>query len=302
MKALPKEDFRSVRYVLEPGDFAIGSDLPDPPPTDLIPKEIWNHLVGLPDDVAIRTSNEFGAILKDVSEFQTGLLDVSLESQDLATQAGYKAEESPICHVLCSVTDEFAASIYNALTGYYRVAFSALRNVVENLVIGLHLEKSKSDRARFQPWVAGNDELKFGWAADNAIKDQSVSHLEGHLIGTTADNFFRQKAPGDPGGFVRRLFSKLSKFTHGGPGFTDGDLWQSNGPVFVPNVFIAWAVAFIQAYALCLVACRVAQPNLRSLGKWSKLTPEDLFNQAVSKLNDKEDGARLFHNLPAKFW
>jgi hypothetical protein len=300
-KPLPNDDFRAIRVVLEPSDFAVGSEFPDPPPIDLISKETWNHLVGLPDDVAVRTSNNFGGILKEVSEFQSELVNVSLALQDLITQAGLKVEGSPICHVLLAATDELAASIYNGLIGYYRVAFSALRNVVENLAIGLHLELS-SDLVRFQSWLAGDIELKFGWAADNAPQNKAVSDFETYLTAAITDNLFRQRAGTNPGGFARRLFGKLSKFTHGGPGFTDGDLRESNGPVFVPPAFIDWAIAFIQVCAFCLIACRLAQPRLRGLGSWSKMSVEQLFNQASCRLRAKDDGAKLFQNLPVNFW
>lgn len=300
-KPLSNEDFRAVRIILEPSDFAVGWEVPDLPPRDLISKETWNHLVGLPDDVAIRTSNHFGTILKEASEFQSELVSVSLALQDLVTQAGSKAEDSPICHVLLATTDELAASIYIVLTGYYRVAFSALRNAVENLAIGLHLELS-GDQALFQAWLAGNDELKFGWAADNAYGNRPVFDLEAHLTATVADNLFRQKAGADPSGFARRLFSKLSKFTHGAPGFTDGDMWESNGPVFVSKAFTDWAVAFIQVYVFCLVACRLAQPKLYGLGQWSEKSLGELFNEASRRLSAKNDGARLFQSLPANFW
>jgi hypothetical protein len=300
-KPLPTEDFRAARIVLEPSDFALGSELPDSPPRDLISKEIWNHIVGLPNDVAIRTSNEFGSILKDLSDFQSELICVSLAVQDLVTQSGSKVEDSPICHVLMAATDELAASIYNSLTGYYRVAFSTLRNVVENVTIGLHLELS-GDQHRFQSWLAGSEELKFGWAADNAPKNKAVRDFEARLEINIADNLFRQKAGTDPGGFARRLFVKLSKFTHGGPGFTDGDMWKSNGPVFVPAAFMDWATCFIQVYSVCLIACHLAQPKLDRLGKWSKMSLEQLFNNASGKLNVKDDGTKLFQSLAAKFW
>src|SRR5207244_9209935 len=114
-------------------------------------------------------------------------------------------EQSPICYVLLASTDELAASMYNSFTGYYRVAFSTLRNVMENLAIGLHLELS-SDSARFQSWVTGNEELRFGWAADNAPQNNTIHDFEAHLVAATADNFFRQKAGTDSGGFARRLF------------------------------------------------------------------------------------------------
>ena len=300
-KALPSEDFRAVRVTLEPSDFAVGSEFPEQPPKDLISKETWNELVGLPDDVAIRTSNEFGTILKEASDFQSELVGVSLALRDLVMDSGRKEEDAPICHVLLAAGDELAASIYNSLTGYYRVAFSALRNVVENLAIGLHLELS-GDQHRFQSWLAGGEELKFGWAADNASKNKAVGEFEARLEAEIADNLFRQKKGTNPGGFARRLFSKLSKFTHGGPGFTDGDMWKSNGPVFVPTAFTDWATSFIQVYCYCLIACRLAQPKLDRLGKWSKMSLEELFNQASAKLPAKDDGTKLFQSVAANFW
>lgn len=252
-------------------------------------------------DVAIRTSNDFGRILKEVSEFKSELISLLSAVQALVRKAGVDVTESPICHVLFAAYEDMDASIYNALTGHYRVAFAALRNVVENQAIGLHLELS-SDSVRFQSWLAGNDELKFGWAADNAPQNKAVSDLETYLAAAIADNLFRQKAGGNSGGFTRRLFGKLSKFTHGGPGFTDGDMWESNGPVFVPTAFIDWAIAFIQVYAFCLIACRLAQAKLHNLGQWSEMSLEQLFNQASRRLNVKDDGAKLFQNLPANFW
>lgn len=141
-KQLPHEDFGVVRVILEPSDFLIGSDLPESPPKDLVSTDTWQHLVRLPDDVAMRTSNDYGEILKGASKFQSEFFCVSIVVHELVKQTGHKPAESPIADVLCNATDEFAASIYNALTGYYSVAFSALKNVVENMAIGLHLELS----------------------------------------------------------------------------------------------------------------------------------------------------------------
>jgi hypothetical protein len=66
-KPMPLSDFRAVRIVLDPGDFALGSDDPDPPPSDLVSREAWVGYTGLPDDVAVRTSNHHGTALQEVS-------------------------------------------------------------------------------------------------------------------------------------------------------------------------------------------------------------------------------------------
>jgi hypothetical protein len=56
---LNREDFRSCSLILDPDDFALGHDEPDPPPSDLIPREVWEGILTLPGDVAIRTRIAF---------------------------------------------------------------------------------------------------------------------------------------------------------------------------------------------------------------------------------------------------
>ena len=294
-KPMPSGDFRAVRIILEPEDFAISDDIEEVP-TDLIPEKTWHHLVGLPDDVAVRTSSHEGTILHDVSELHGEFGCVSLAIQKLVPHG----TDSPFVDVILDAIGELQASIYNALTGYYRVAFSALRNVVEYSTIGLHLELS-GDQATFQDWLAGK-ELKFGWAADLAPRHSTVRDLEAHLMKIVHDDLFRQTSSGDPGGFARRLFAKLSKYTHGGPGYTDADLWKSNGPIFVSQAFLDWAETFIQVFSYCLVGCKLAQPRLASMEPWSKLTIHKLFDRGCARLQSKVDGLPVFKNLPASFW
>ncbi|WP_426440980.1 hypothetical protein [Bradyrhizobium genosp. P] len=63
-KALPLTDFRSVRHILEPQDFALGGDEDDPPPSDQIKPVIWKGMMNLPDDVAVRISDHNGSRLE----------------------------------------------------------------------------------------------------------------------------------------------------------------------------------------------------------------------------------------------
>jgi hypothetical protein len=63
-KPLPITDFRAVRHVLQPHDFALGGDEDDPPPSDQIDPKIWARIMNLPDDVAIRTSDHNGTRLR----------------------------------------------------------------------------------------------------------------------------------------------------------------------------------------------------------------------------------------------
>jgi hypothetical protein len=298
-KPLPSDDFRSVRIVLEPDDFAVGSEEPDPPPCDLIPKETWDHLVTLSDDVSVRTSNRFGTLLKDLSELEHEFVCVVLAIQESVADIRL----SPIAHAGSMVCADYQASIFSALTGYYRLAFTALRSVVENMAVGMHLELS-SDQTRFQQWLGG-EALSLGWAADLAPGNAAVAGLEAYLRNQTQDDFFRQRRtlrPNDDGGFARRLFGTLSRYTHGGPGFSDSDLRQSNGPIFVGKVFLDWAVSYVQTLAFSLIACKLAMPTLDRLGGSSELTLAELYEQVRGTLRPGDDGVRLLGSLPAGFW
>jgi hypothetical protein len=129
MKALPDSDFRSRRLVLEPEDFALGPDDTDSPPSDLIDEDTWRSMMSLQDDVSVKTSNEYGSALKQMWGFWSEWSCVVGALQELAPSVG----EAPLCAAACDVGDEFQASISNAVVGFYRVAFSCLRNALENM-------------------------------------------------------------------------------------------------------------------------------------------------------------------------
>jgi len=193
--------------------------------------------------------------------------------------------------------DEVQASIYNALIGFYRLAFSSLRNILEQMTIGLHLELTDNQKI-FSDWVSGDRELRFGWATDNVSHHSSVYNLERHLANMTGDNLFQQKTQKKRAGFARRLYSELSQFTHGGPAFTNADLWDgSNGPIFVPKAFEKWSATFAKAYALGVLEVKLAQPKIKALGSGSSLTIRNLFKQIVNRVPQKEDGSIILQTI-----
>lgn len=297
MKPLPDDDFRSRRLLLEPEDFALGTDEPDSPPADLIDDETWRSMTSLQDDVSVRTSNEYGSALKEMWDLWREWNCVVGALQELVPSVG----NSPLCAVASDVGDEFQASISNALVGFYRVAFSCLRNALENMCIGLELELS-SDFVRFNSWRSGDIELNLGWAADLLPSHSAASPIENHCKKVCADNFFRQRSPADNGGVIRRLFKRLSKFTHGTPGFTDADMRNSNGPIFVPEAFQDWGSLFKTTYAVVLFAAKLGEPKLAALAYGSDLRPEELFQRVMARLPASEDGVVVLKSLPASFW
>jgi len=255
MKPLRASDFRSRRLMLQKTDFALARGR-YPGPTNLIEKGTWESIVSLPDDVSIRTSDKYGPQLHKMWEYWGTWVRVVLAVQDLSKDP----TESPIAIAASDAADEIQASIYCALVGYYRVAFSCLRNVLEQMTIGARLALVP-DPKYFSDWRNANDKLGFGWAADTLAKNQDAAALEKHLKLATADSLFAQ----NPKGVARRLFAELSKYTHGAAGFTDADSRESNGPIFVPKAFLAWCVASLKTYAIVLHELKLAHPQLKNL-------------------------------------
>jgi len=272
--------------------FAYGPEI-NYPPTDLMDEDIWNSITSLPDDVSLRTSGDYGSTLKLYWKAWEDWICLAIALQDIAN----KVSDSPIANCATAGIDEIQGSIYNVLVGFYRLSFSALRNMVEQITIGLALELSGNNKI-FVDWLKGDEELKFGWASDLLLRNQSIHNMEETLMDSIGDSLFQQKTASNNGGFARRLFSELSQFTHGGPEFSNADLWEgSNGPIFVPKSFKRWSVTFSKAYTLCVLEAKLAKPTITVLGAGSKQTIGNLYRLLLGKIPAKEDGSAVFQTL-----
>ncbi len=252
---LPPSDFRARRKVLTRNDFGIAPG-PEPPPSDLIDKRVWQSLVILPDDVAVRTSNHQGSTLAQLDELSSAWLFST-------RMPPYRERMSP---VMLDVYDELQASIYNSLTGYYRFSIGGMRNVLELVAIGCWAEVC-GKKPEFRAWRKGKIELSLGMACDGLISGASA--LESHLKATVNDALFAQKNPASKsqiakeGGFVRRSFSGLSNYAHSRPKFVDSHLRESNGPIYVPSAFNHVAWMHFETIALAYVLALIARPKMR---------------------------------------
>lgn len=228
-KQLSLNDFRAVRVVLEPDDFALGSDEPDPPPSDLIAQKAWHGIMNLPDDVAIRTSDHNGQIIGEVYWLWGRWIEAVGEIDDA------------LFVPMLDATDDLQASFFDSLHGYYRTAFSALRNVIELMTIGACSMLTKTPL--YKEWRDGSTEFKFGTACDLLSNEISVSAFNEGMRIAGYQSLWDAKGVGRPGGYSRRLYRDMCNFAHSRPGFTDGDLRSSNGPIYVAKVFRDWYFA-----------------------------------------------------------
>jgi hypothetical protein len=80
-KRLHSGDFRATRTLL-PDEVFLLVNGPRPGPTDLVPEDVWNGIMHLPDDVALTTSNHHGAQLAALHALWGGWIEAIGDKQD----------------------------------------------------------------------------------------------------------------------------------------------------------------------------------------------------------------------------
>jgi hypothetical protein len=176
-------DARSRRLLLDPEVFLNGSN---PPPTDLIDPSVWNYLMHLADHASIATSNHHGTLLSRLYALDRTWINAIGDDRDFISIA------------MVDVMDEFPASIFLLLHGFYRQSISALRNVLETTLVGTYLQLSQ-DRRTFDSWRAGM-EIGFGQAADKVSSMPAIVAFESRLRSALHDDLFSQRSSTWAGG------------------------------------------------------------------------------------------------------
>jgi hypothetical protein len=270
VKPLDTADFRAIRIVLEPDDFAVSDDKPDKP-TDLVEKETWHGIVDLPDDVSIQTSNHQGAVLKELYTLQSTWTTHAIgDDQDL------------LFEVLLYTIDELDAALFNALHGYYRQAIGCLRNMVELVLLGTHCQMAQ-DTAIFEQWHAGQYENSFGGTCTLLLQHTPVQALNAFLRSTVNDTIINRRSAPQSGGWARRLYAELCEYSHSRPNATNVGLWRSNGPIYVPHAFMTTASLYAETLAFCYLLIKLAHPSL--------LLPKEVAEQLESYQQEESMGA-----------
>lgn len=247
-KLLPASDFRARRRILVKSDFGLAEGREEPP-SDKVDKVTWHHVVILPDDVAVRTTNHHGTVIKQIS--------------DLSHEWIRHCDESdPIMFpVVLDAHDELDAALYNAIVGYYRVANAAMRSALELVTIGTWA-KVCGKQNEFDEWQKGKIELSLGVACDGLIGATRSLQDELERIGVD-DTLFAQRTKTSEGGWVRRAFSGVSDWAHSRPGYTDFAVRDSNGPIYVRGAFEHSAWIQTETLGLLFVLLLIACPATR---------------------------------------
>jgi hypothetical protein len=241
-----KGRFREQRAYLSPEAFADPGDGIQSP-TDLIDRHAWVHLMDLPTDVVLQTTDHFGSTFRAMASLShMWICGIKPDRPDLPL----------IFDAYLDAYDEFEAAPFIAAHGWYRQATAGLRNALE---VTAHAGRFaiRGDQAGYAAWRDGTaDPPKFGNSVDLIGAQPTVATVESTL---PAGALFGR----NPDGVLRALYQELCRFTHGHPGHTNADIWEgSNGPIFVPEAFTQFWRDFRDTFLACSVLLKLAHPEI----------------------------------------
>jgi hypothetical protein len=247
-KGVRSTDFRATRTLLPDKAFALVSGR-RPGPTDLVSKDVWHGIMHLPDDVAITTSNHHGSQLAALYTLWG----------DWVEAIGQVPDE--LFSAMLDAADCFQSSTFDSLHGYYRSALTNLRGALELVAIGAlgNLSPNDRDYLRWRKQNVGS--LPF---ASCIRKLRGVTKEPSHAL------IFK------PNGWLETLYQELCAYAHSRPDSSDGEMWRSNGPIYVGTACNLVFGLQVSTYTACYVLTKVGRPDF-VLPKTSELlfkTPE----------------------------
>jgi hypothetical protein len=242
---LDSNDFRAARYVLDPHDFALSDDGPEPPPSDLIDEKTWHGIMMLPGDVAIRTTNQSRLAKLD-----------KLESSwtEMFPEPGIVASAMLDCF------DGFQAATFNMVHGFYKEALSALRNAVETMTLATVCVLA-SDGPTWSSWENGA-EIRFKLLCDRLKSLGRFRTLEERVRKTAGTNILAGDNGSGRNAWARSLYQRPSHFSHARGDASNAEIWESNGPIFSAHGFRTAFQTYLEVHAICVIFVKTTVPTL----------------------------------------
>ncbi|WP_213772878.1 hypothetical protein [Bradyrhizobium sp. dw_78] len=248
VKNLELDDFRAVRRVLEPDDFALTDGQPDPPPSDLIEEQAWCHIMTLPDDVAIRTTSFQGSRISLLSEIVSDWIQILPEPGIMAS-------------AMLDVSDAFYSSTFNQMHGFYKESISALRSALETIMLATHCSLT-ADEDKWRRWMEG-EELRFGNICDQILTLPNVRSQDTQVLQRCGAGLFLANEPSNRTAWARTLYRRLCRYSHARGDATNAEMWNSTGPIYSAEGFRASYHFFLEVHALCLILAKYAESTLQ---------------------------------------
>lgn len=246
---VPLTKFRERRFYLGPDAFGDPGDGLEAP-TDLIDRQHWAHLMNLPTDVVLQTTDHFGSTFRAMGSLSHMWISAIKPPESLDP-----AKPPLVFDAYLDVYDEFEAGPFIAAHGWYRQGTSGLRNALESMAHAAAFSV-RGDRDGYADWRSGAvDAPKFGNSLDLIASSPLVAGIESSM---TTGSLFGPR----PSGVLRRLYQVICHFAHGDPGHTNADFWEgSNGPIFNPEAFTQFWREFRDTFLACCILLKIAHPG-----------------------------------------
>ncbi len=253
VRKLEADDFRAIRMVLEPDDFALTDGEPQPPPSDLVDSEVWHGIMDIADDVAVRTTSHQGSRIEVLYEIWGEWIEALPNGGVLS-------------YAMLECSEDFAASMFTLLHGFYRQSIGTLRSALEITVFAC-LCRVTNDLQKWKEFEDGRAEIEFGKCRHALRQVSSIKALEERARSVTRRTLFADRNGADPGGWVTSLYSRLSQYIHAGGTTSNGSMWESNGPVYSAQGMKAAYHCYLETYALLLLLVNIADKTVEIPGK-----------------------------------
>ena len=159
--------------------------------------------------------------------------------------------DSPTKYQTLSALEAFQASTFNALNGWYRVVGVCMRCALEDMLLGLYYQNRVTERPMFDAITEGK---------------QRSPGLSKILLALGSE--------GASEDLVKRVKSwyddVLSVHVHRR---SDGTIWSSNGPLYVPDAFRAWLGEYEHTYKVICETVDALVPGAGASGVAQKHLP-----------------------------
>jgi len=228
LKKLNLSDLRAQRLYLENDDYGIAPD-EEYVPVGAISEGSWSAITLLPDTVALMTTDAFTNAIETMQAMAHAWLQIWESVPD----------NKPLRVQVLAAHECFEGGIFSAIHGWYRLAGVAIRNAIDDILVGLYYQHQKHLYAEFEEVTTGKR------------KSPGRGKVDAQLLR------YAPKALVDD---INALYTdEMSIYVHR---MSDGELWEgSNGPVYVHSQMNTWIGQYERAFRLLCKLIEAVQPG-----------------------------------------
>jgi len=256
-KPIPSDDFRALRHVFTDDEISMYYCGEEWPPINRVEPIVWAEITLCPDDVSYRTGDRHGPLLKELVGLISMWCDIT-------------PEKCPLFDALVDAIEEFKATAFNCLHGYYRPAIGCLRLALEYTAIGAYLKLCAREE-EVTAWREGTSkasETGFGFACDKLRSRPRAKGLDSYLRVQHGDDLLSQQynQPNEPefkpGGWARRLHAELCHYSHAQLPYGPTTLTLVDGPMYTYQSLELAAGLLLETSAIGCLLVQIASPGM----------------------------------------